>query len=76
MKSKIASKYSTNILIFLFLTFFLIIDPNAAHGAIDSGQIMRAIAAISKIEASKLIFAFRKPEATRLQMVHAFGFIS
>ncbi len=46
IKSKNAKIYSINAFILLFFTKFLIADPNAAHGDIDNGQIIKAIDAI------------------------------
>ena len=46
IKSKNAKKYSINAFSLLFLTKFLIAEPKAAHGDIDNGQMIRAIAAI------------------------------
>ena len=46
IKSKNAKKYSISAFSLLFLTKFLIAEPNAAQGDIDNGQMIRAIAAI------------------------------
>ena len=50
IKSKNAKKYSINAFSLLFLTKFLIDEPKAAQGDIDNGQMIKAIAAIYKIE--------------------------
>ena len=55
IKSKNAKKYSIITFILLFFTKFLIADPNAAHGDIDIGQIIKATIAIKKIEKTKFI---------------------
>ena len=52
-KSKNAKKYSIKAFILLFFTKFLIAEPNAAHGAIDKGQIIKATIAIKNIEMIK-----------------------
>ena len=46
IKSKNAKKNSIITFILLFLTKFFIPDPKAAQGAIDIGQITKAIDAI------------------------------
>ena len=73
IKSKNAKKYSIITFILLFFTKFLIADPNAAHGDIDIGQITKATIAIKKIEKTKFPSLGRNPDATILEMVHAFG---
>ena len=74
IKSKNAKKYSINPFNLLFLTKFLIAEPNAAQGDIDNGQMIRAIAAIYKIEEIKFSSFDKKLEAAILEIVHAFGF--
>tara|TARA_B100001996_G_scaffold313267_1_gene255623 strand:- start:30 stop:338 length:309 start_codon:yes stop_codon:yes gene_type:complete len=76
IKSKIAKKYSINALILLFFTKFLITEPNAAHGDIDSGQIINAIIPIKKIEKNKFPSLGKKLDAAILDIVHALGFIN
>ena len=74
IKSKNAKKYSINAFSLLFLTKFQIDEPKAAHGDIDNGQMIRAIAAIYKIEKIKFSSLGKKPDAAILEIVHAFGF--
>jgi len=74
IKSKNAKKYSINAFSLLFLTKFLIDDPKAAHGDIDNGQMIRAIAEIYIIEKIKFSFFGKKLAAAILEIVHAFGF--
>jgi hypothetical protein len=74
IKSKNAKKYSISAFNLLFLTKFLIAEPNAAQGDIDNGQMIRAIAAIYKIEEIKFSSFGKKLEAAILEIVHAFGF--
>ena len=74
IKSKNAKKYSINAFSLLFLTKFLIDEPNAAHGDIDNGQIIKAIDAIYKIEKIKFSSFGKKLEAAMLEIVHALGF--
>ena len=74
IKSKNAKKYSINAFSLLFLTKFLIAEPNAAQGDIDNGQIIRAITAIYRIEEIKFSSFGKKLEAAILEIVHAFGF--
>ena len=75
IKRKNAKKYSIITFILLFFTKFLIADPKAAHGEIDIGQIIKAITAIKKIEKTKFPSFGRNPDATMLDIVHAFGLI-
>ena len=74
IKSKKANKISIITFIFLFLTIFLIAEPNAAHGEIDNGQINKAMLAMNKIEKNKLPSFGKKPDAAILDIVQAFGF--
>ena len=74
IKSKNAKKYSINPFNLLFLTKFLIVEPKAAHGDIDNGQMIRAIVAIYKMEKIKFSSFGKKLEAAILEIVHAFGF--
>ena len=73
IKSKNAKKYSIITFILLFFTKFLIADPKAAHGDIDIGQIIKAISAMKKIEKNRFPSLGRNPDATILDIVHAFG---
>ena len=73
-KSKNAKKYSINAFILLFLTRFLIAEPKATHGEIDSGQIISTTKAIKNIEKTKLPSFGKNPEAAILEIVHALGF--
>ena len=74
IKSKNAKKNSIITFILLFFTKFLIADPNAAHGDIDNGQMIKAIEAIYKIEKIKFSSFGKKLEAAMLEIVQAFGF--
>ena len=74
IKSKIAKKYSINAFNLLLLTKFLIADPNAAQGDMDSGQIINAIIAIKNIDIIKPSSFGKKLEAAILEIVHALGF--
>ena len=51
-------------------------EPNAAQGAIDSGQIINAIVAMIKIEVSKSESALRNIEAAVVEIVQALGLIT
>ena len=73
IKSKKAKKNSIITFILLFFTKFLILDPNAAQGEIEIGQIIRATEAINNIEINKLPSLDKKPEAAMLEIVHALG---
>ena len=74
IKSKNAKKYSINPFNLLFSTKFLIDEPKAAQGDIDNGQMIRAIAAIYKIEKIKFSSFGKKLDAAILEIVHALGF--
>ena len=74
IKSKKAKKNSIITFILLLFTKFLILDPNAAHGEIEIGQIIRATEAINNIEINKLPSLDKNPEAAMLEIVHALGF--
>ena len=50
IKSSIAKKYSTEAFFLLFLTKFLIPEPNAAQTDIERGQIINAVIKINEIE--------------------------
>ena len=73
-KSKNAKKYSIKAFILLFLTRFLIAEPNAAQGDMDKGHIIRATIDIKNIEKIKFSSFGKKPEAAILEIVQAFGF--
>ena len=73
-KSKNAKKYSIKAFILIFLTRFLIAEPNAAQGDIDKGHIISATIAIKKIEKIKFSSFDKKLEAAMLEIVQAFGF--
>ena len=49
IKSKKAKKYSINTFILLFFTIFFIVEPKAAHGEIDNGQIIKGTQLIIKL---------------------------
>ena len=74
IKSKKAKKNSIITFILLLFTKFLILDPNAAQGEIEIGQIIRATEAIKNIEINKLPSLDKNPEAAMLEIVHALGF--
>ena len=74
IKSKNANKYSISAFNILFLTKFLIAEPNPAQGDIDNGQMIKAIDAIYKIEKIKFSSFGKKLEAAMLEIVHALGF--
>ena len=73
IKSNIAKKYSTIAFFLSFLTKFLILEPNAAQGEIDSGQIINAVVEMNNIATNKFSSFGKNPEATKVEMVHAFG---
>ena len=73
IKSKNAKNNSIITFILVFWTKYLMKDPKAAHGDIDIGQIIKAIKAIKKIEKIKFSFLGKNPDATILDIVHAFG---
>ena len=53
---------------------FQIVNPKAAQGEIEIGQITRAMQEINNIDIIKLPSFGKKLEAAILEMVHAFGF--
>ena len=73
-KSKNAKKYSIKAFILIFLTRFLIAEPNAAQGDMDKGHIIKATIDIKNIEKIKFSSFGKKPEAAMLEIVQAFGF--
>ena len=74
IKSNIAKKYSTKAFFLLFFTKFLIPEPNAAQTEIDNGQITKAVIEIKSIAIINFSSFGKKPEATIVEIVHAFGF--
>ena len=76
IKSKIAKKYSTIAFFLLFFTKFLIPVPKAAQTDIDSGQIIKAVIEMNKIEIISFSSLGRKPDATIVEIVHALGLTS
>ena len=74
IKSNIAKKYSTKAFFLLFFTKFLIPEPNAAQTEIDNGQITKAVIEIKRIAIINFSSFGKKPEATIVEIVHAFGF--
>ena len=76
IKSNIAKKYSTIAFFLLFLIKFLIPEPKAAQIDIDIGQIIKAVIEIKSIEIINFSSLGKKPEATIVEMLHAFGFTS
>ena len=76
IKSNIAKKYSTIAFFLLFLTKFLIPEPKAAQIDIDIGQIIKAVIEMKRIEIINFSSFGKNPEATIVEIVHAFGFTS
>ena len=76
IKSNIAKKYSTIAFFLLFFTKFLIPEPKAAQIDIDIGQIIKAVMEMKRIEIINFSSFGKKPEATIVEIVHAFGFTS
>ena len=74
IKSNIAKKYSTIAFFLLFLTKFLIPEPKAAQIDIDIGQIIKAVIEMKKIAIINFSSLGKKPEATMVEIVQAFGF--
>ena len=74
IKRRIAKKYSIKAFNLLFLTRFLIAEPNAAQGDMDKGHIINATIDIKNIEKIKFSSFGKKPEAAMLEIVQAFGF--
>ena len=74
IKSNIAKKYSTIAFFLLFFTKFLIPEPKTAQTDIDIGQIIKAVIEIKSIEINKFSFFGKNPDATMVEIVHAFGF--
>ena len=74
IKSNIAKKYSTKAFFLLFFTKFLIPEPNAAQTEIDNGQITKAVIEMKRIAIINFSSFGKKPEATMVEMVQAFGF--
>ena len=74
IKSNIAKKYSTIAFFLLFLTKFLIPEPKAAQIDIDIGQITKAVIEMKRIEITNFSSFGKKPEATIVEIVQAFGF--
>ena len=69
-----AKKYSIRAFILLFLTIFLIAEPNAAQGDIDKGQIIKATKDIKIIARIRFPSFGKKPDAAILDIVQALGF--
>ena len=76
IKSNMAKKYSTIAFFLLFFTKFLIPEPKTAQMDIDIGQITNAVIEINKIAINNLSSFGKKPEATIVEIVQAFGFTS
>ncbi len=74
IKSSMAKKYSIIAFFLLFFTKFLIPEPKTAQMDIDIGQITSAVIEINKIETTNLSSFGKKPEATIVEIVQAFGF--
>ena len=74
IKSKNAKKYSIRAFNLLFFTKFLILEPKAAQGDIDKGQMIRATKAIKNIEKIKFPSFGKNPDAAMLEIVQALGF--
>ena len=74
IKSNIAKKYSTIAFFLLFFIKFLIPEPKAAQTDIDKGQIISAVIEIKRIAIINFSSFGKKPEATIVEIVHAFGF--
>ena len=73
IKSKNAKKYSIKTFILLFLTKFLIADPKAAQGEIETGQIISATIPIKIVEIIRFSSLGKKLDAAIDDIVHAFG---
>ena len=76
IKSNIAKKYSTIAFFLSFFTKFLIPVPKAAQTDIDSGQIIKAVIEMNKIDIIRFSSLGKKPDATIEEIVQAFGFTS
>ena len=76
IKSNIAKKYSTIAFFLLSFTKFLIPEPKAAQTDIDIGQIIKAVTEIKRIEIINFSSFGKNPDATIVEIVHAFGFTS
>ena len=74
IKSNIAKKYSTNDFFLLLFTKFLIPEPKIAQTDIDIGQIIKAVIEIKRIAVINFSSFGKKPEATIVEIVQAFGF--
>ncbi len=74
IKSNIAKKYSTNDFFLLLFTKFLIPEPKTAQTDIDIGQIIKAVIEIKRIAVINFSSFGKKPEATIVEIVQAFGF--
>ena len=74
IKSNIAKKYSTNDFLLLVFTKFLIPEPKTAQTDIDIGQIIKAVIEIKRIAVINFSSFGKKPEATIVEIVQAFGF--
>ena len=74
IKSNIAKKYSTNDYFFLLFTKFVIPEPKTAQTDIDIGQIIKAVIEIKRIAVINFSSFGKKPEATIVEIVQAFGF--
>ena len=76
IKSNKARKYSTIAFFLLFFIKFLIPEPKAAQIDIDIGQIIKAVIEIKRIDIINFSSVGKKPDATIVEIVHAFGFTS
>ena len=74
IKSNIAKKYSTNDFFLLLFTKFLIPEPKTAQTDIDIGQIIKVVIEIKRIAVINFSSFGKKPEATIVEIVQAFGF--
>ena len=76
IKSNIAKKHSTIAFFLLFFTKFLIPEPKAAQTDIDIGQMIKAVIEMKRIEIINFSSFCKNPDATIVEIVHAFGFTS
>ena len=73
INSKKANKYSIIFLILIFFINNLIDEPNSAHKHREGKQTSAAVIVVNKIAIIKFSSLGKKPEATIVAIVHAFG---
>tara|TARA_B000000437_G_C11653695_1_gene308640 strand:+ start:828 stop:1130 length:303 start_codon:yes stop_codon:yes gene_type:complete len=74
--NKIAKIYSVIFLVFVFLIKILKLFPKIAQIQIDGKQITAAVITKNRVATRKFSSVGKKPDATVIATVHAFGLIN